>query len=481
MIFGIITIIITITKNIIVYHYHHHDYRKSHESQMNSYVIDLDSKNVKKKGKQTTIFSDFRPVIKKKANGEITMDIKLTLNDKESIFLMYPSVKKAFDNEVPDRYSEEEFWVLYFQSEFYNKDKAHDGSRSFSGTDDIFLRYELLDKENVTTKASNDIKEKTKLSGLVHPSMDLTANFGEYRPLELLADEDKSRRFQSKSQIVNKYNRHSQLFMETIEGKSTYNNTSLGNTDTNLSETLKELSKEEKPAYIHLNVQQSQIGGSYDQNQNEDVTDSVFKKSTTSVKKSQMVRPLQNVTIDELLNLNVIFPTSDKALEFFHKDRKELKGFTEVARQAALAAAEDSAMLVDIDTTTELVNDVITTVAPRMKWSATDIIEGKDISEDFKQEMYECFNYVTGLLRCLYALMRREGASAPNPGSQAAEKAERIHARLLNIDTTLRQRQGFLNSVNGTESKKEQKIEIMNHILKLIERATSKWEAYKRL
>ena len=478
MIFGIITIIITITKNIIVYHYHHHDYRKSHESQMNSYVIDLDSKNVKKKGKQTTIFSDFRPVIKKKANGEITMDIKLTSNDKESIFLMYPSVKKAFDNEVPDRYTEEEFWVLYFQSEFYNKDKSHDGSRSFGGTDDIFLRYEVLDQEN-TTRSSNDNKDKMKLSGVVHPSMDLTANFGDYRPLELLADEDKSKRFQSKSQIVNKYNRHSQLFMETIEGKSTDNNTSsqLGNIDMTLSDSLKELSKEEKPAYIPLNVQQSQIGANYDQN--EEVVDSVFKKSTTSVKKSQIIRPLQNVTVDDLLtSLEVIFPSSDNAVKFFHKDRKELKGFTDVARQAALAAAEDSAMLVDIDTNAELVNDVITTVAPKMKWSATDTVEGKDISEDFKQEMYECFNYVTGLLRCLYALMRREGATAPNPGSLAAEKADRIHARLMNIDSTLRQRRGFLNSAQSNEIKK---IEIMNHILKLIERAAAKWEAYKRL
>jgi hypothetical protein len=457
-------------------------YRKSHESQLNSYAIDLDSKNVKKKGKQTTIFSDFRPVIKKKANGEITMDIKLTLNDKESIFLMYPSVKKAFDNEVPDRYTEEEFWVLYFQSEFYNKDKAHDGARSLSGgTDDIFLRYELLDKENLT-KSSNDGKEKSKLSGIVHPSMDLTANFGDYRPLELLADEDKSKRFQSKSQIVNKYNRHSQLFMETIEGKSVDSSIprSNGNIDMSLSETLNELSKEEKPAYIHLNVQQSQIGANYDQNEEE--VDSVFKKSSTSVKKSRITRPLQNISIEDVLtSLNAVFPSSDKALEFFRKDRKDLKGFTEVAKQAALAAAEDSAILVDIDSTTELINDVITSVTPRMKWSATDIVEGKDISEEFKQEMYECFNYVTGLLRCLYALMSREGVSAPNPGSQAAEKAERIHGRLMNIDSTLRQRRGFVNSGHSNDLKKDQKVEIMNHILKLIERATAKWDAYKRL
>ena len=457
-------------------------YRKSHESQLNSYAIDLDAKNVKKKGKQTTIFSDFRPIIKKKANGEITMDIKLTSNDKESIFLMYPSVKKAFDNEVPDRYTEEEFWVLYFQSEFYNKDKAHDGAKSHGGTDDIFSRYELLDKEKAT-KTSNDNKEKSKLSGIVHPSMDLTANFGDYRPLELLADEDKSKRFQSKSQIVNKYNRHSQLFMETIEGKSVDSSTAKSNgiIDMNLSETLNELSKEEKPAYIHLNVQQAQIGANYDQNE-EEVVDSVFKKSTTSVKKSRITRPLQNMSIDDVLtSLNTVFPHSDKALEFFHKDRKDLKGFTEVARQAALAAAEDSAILVDIDTTTELINDVITSASPRMKWSATDIVEGKHISEEFKQEMYECFNYVTGLLRCLYALMSREGVSAPNPGSQAAEKAERISSRLMNIDSTLRQRRGFVNTGHSNDLKKDEKVEIMNHILKLIERATTKWEAYKKL
>jgi hypothetical protein len=439
-------------------------------------MIDNDSNNITKKGKQTTIFSDFRPEIKRNNNGEYYMNIKITSNDKENIFLMYPSVKKAYDNEVPDRYTEEEFWILYFQSEFYNKDKAHDGLKLSSGTDDIFSRYELLEKE----KNSNEKIKKLKISDIVDPSIDLTSNFGDYRPLEILADEDKSKRFQSKSNIVNKYNRHSQLFMENIEGKLNNKNLDIHSKNT-LSETYNELNQEEKPKYIKLNVQQSQIGGNYDQKEEE--IDSVFKKSTNSVKKTQLICPLQNVNVNDLLiSLNLSFPSSDKALEFFHKDRKELKGFTEVAKQAALAAAEDSAMLVDIDTNTELINDVITTIKPiKMKWSATDIIEGKDLSEEFKQEMYECFNYVTGLLRCLYALMRREGAAAPCPGSQAAEKADRINTRLMNIDSTLRQRRGFIKNGISNESKKEEKIEIMSHILKLIERATTKWESYKRL
>jgi hypothetical protein len=122
------------------------DFWKSHENQLNGFMIDNDSNNITKKGKQTTIFSDFRPEIKRNNNGDYYMNIKITSNDKENIFLMYPSVKKAYDNEVPDRYTEEEFWILYFQSEFYNKDKAHDGLKLSSGTDDIFSRYESTKK-----------------------------------------------------------------------------------------------------------------------------------------------------------------------------------------------------------------------------------------------------------------------------------------------------------------------------------------------
>ena len=229
------------------------DFWKSHENQLNGFMIDNDSNNIMKKGKQTTIFSDFRPEIKKNSNGEFYMNIKITPNDKENIFLMYPAVKKAYDNEVPDRYTEEEFWVLYFQSEFYNKDKAHDGLQSSSATDDIFSRYELLEKE----KKINEQTKKQKISSSIDPSVDLTSNFGDYRPLELLADEDKSKRFQSKSQIVNKYNRHSQLFMENIEGNSNQlSNRKIDVSKNTLSETYNELNIEELPKYIKLNVQQ---------------------------------------------------------------------------------------------------------------------------------------------------------------------------------------------------------------------------------
>lgn len=53
-----------------------------------------------------------------KANYEISPSVI------HSIFVQYPGVKRAFQDYVPDRMTEEAFWLKFFQSQFFHRDRT---------------------------------------------------------------------------------------------------------------------------------------------------------------------------------------------------------------------------------------------------------------------------------------------------------------------------------------------------------------------
>ena len=36
--------------------------------------------------------------------------------NEEAIFVLFPAVRRAYDDHVPEKYSDEEFWRLYYNS-----------------------------------------------------------------------------------------------------------------------------------------------------------------------------------------------------------------------------------------------------------------------------------------------------------------------------------------------------------------------------
>lgn len=195
------------------------------------------------KGKVTSLLSDvFADSIRDPATKEKGMNVLLSPEVKEQIFQMYPAVQYAFKEQVQRLLqTEQEFWISYFQSEYYNQDKGvltssrHLGRNILSNRsriDDIISDFELSKVSNsATTSASSGTgtavvkttESKKKITGLANPDVDLTSTFGDYRPPEsmsqLLPVEDRHAAgaigsgSRSSNPVVDKYNRHGKLLM----------------------------------------------------------------------------------------------------------------------------------------------------------------------------------------------------------------------------------------------------------------------------
>jgi BSD domain len=129
----------------------------------------------------------------KNADGSHRID--LTKEKRDQIFLMYPAVRKAFEAEVPLNKTETDFWVAYFQSEYFARDKggrAGGDDELYGRTDDMFLRYEErpADSERVrSAPSSSAVQNKTlkkNLTGLVGSDVDLTAILGDFGPSDAM-------------------------------------------------------------------------------------------------------------------------------------------------------------------------------------------------------------------------------------------------------------------------------------------------------
>jgi hypothetical protein len=154
---------------------------------------------------------------------------------------MYPAVKKAFEHEVPLNMSEQEFWVAYFQSEYYSRDKGLGDVYSEVRTDDIFSRYDTkLSTSSIGAAGSSAARQPTtkgdrhkseNLTGLVDPTIDLTANANDFHKKEdsvvsegLVGKGSAGAASAplgaagSRSMVTEKYNRHSALYMQGTVG-----------------------------------------------------------------------------------------------------------------------------------------------------------------------------------------------------------------------------------------------------------------------
>jgi BSD domain len=129
-------------------------------------------------------------------NADGSRRIDLTKEKRDQIFQMYPAVRKAFEAEVPLNKTETDFWVAYFQSEFFARDKGGRATAgdddAFGRTDDMFSRYEERlgesnDRRSAPSSSSGSALGKVckkNLAGLVGSDVDLTAILGDFGPAD---------------------------------------------------------------------------------------------------------------------------------------------------------------------------------------------------------------------------------------------------------------------------------------------------------
>jgi hypothetical protein len=97
-------------------------------------------KNEQKKGTSSKLIADIRPT-----DGKSSSDIKFTLNSDiiHSIFTQYPGVHRAFQDHVPLKMTEKEFWTQYFSSKYFHRNRV--GLKKANQPDDMFEPYMALE------------------------------------------------------------------------------------------------------------------------------------------------------------------------------------------------------------------------------------------------------------------------------------------------------------------------------------------------
>ncbi|KAM3578830.1 RNA polymerase II transcription factor B subunit 1 [Umbelopsis sp. WA50703] len=119
---------------------------------------DAASKEGQQKGKSSKMV-ELRP------GQQEGSDVKYTLTSQiiHDIFAQYPSVKRAYDANVPDKMSEQNFWKRFLASEFFHRSRT--GNRSTNAAaDDVFdkcLREEDAENLNAPSLAEFDHFKKT--------------------------------------------------------------------------------------------------------------------------------------------------------------------------------------------------------------------------------------------------------------------------------------------------------------------------------
>ncbi|CCK68900.1 TFIIH/NER complex subunit TFB1 KNAG_0B04650 [Huiozyma naganishii CBS 8797] len=110
------------------------------------------------------VLSTIKPV----ASSENKVNVNLSRQKIYSIFETYPIVKKAYDDNVPKNFKEQEFWARFFSSKLFRKLRGEKLMQNHRG-DVIIDRYLTLDQEY-------DRKEDEMLSHPVTKFIDIQGN-----------------------------------------------------------------------------------------------------------------------------------------------------------------------------------------------------------------------------------------------------------------------------------------------------------------
>jgi hypothetical protein len=207
------------------------EFWSAHASNLPMLLSGLSSSSMDR-GKGTSIIGDVMDSIVVK-NGR--RSVNLTPQQKEHIFAMYPAVRLAFEHEVGVEKSEPEFWMAFFQSEFYLRTFSAAGAKNAMGqTDDMFSRYNMLvsaeeqkKQAQKATAGAGIVVRAEKLT--VDQSVDLTATYEDFHGQENNYLGDLStpaaggggglKTTAAGTGSIYKYNRHSMVVMDDSRTK----------------------------------------------------------------------------------------------------------------------------------------------------------------------------------------------------------------------------------------------------------------------
>ncbi|KAJ3221436.1 RNA polymerase II transcription factor B subunit 1 [Clydaea vesicula] len=206
--------------------------------------------NNQKKGTASSSLSNLKASI----DGSVQVQ-KYTLSSEDihQIFLEHPSVRRAFEDNVPHKKTEKEFWKYYLQSKYFHRNRG----KNIGDGNDFFRKYEVADE--ISGEVSNKFLDlnATAEDHFIGNEPDITM-----KPGKILAAIPLIKRFNKHSEaVLQKYKATNQLSNE--ERDKTYTKEiAIDDLDKNLeNEKFMELNIRDPKKYFESQAQTNEQNG----------------------------------------------------------------------------------------------------------------------------------------------------------------------------------------------------------------------------
>ncbi|KAF9201138.1 RNA polymerase II transcription factor B subunit 1 [Haplosporangium sp. Z 27] len=167
---------------------------------------------------QSSAWLDLKP-----ETGE-SNDVKYVMTPQviHSVCQQYPSIKRAYDSEVPDKLSEAEFWKRYFQSRFFHRSRSGRGANE--PDDDIFDR--ALEEDEEETKHPPKRIKLDHINRLVDLSTTEEDHFESYTSPDSTMAAGKTKESKEAMPLIRRFNRYAQRVLNSTIGPKKSSSTS---------------------------------------------------------------------------------------------------------------------------------------------------------------------------------------------------------------------------------------------------------------
>ncbi|KAG9068117.1 RNA polymerase II transcription factor B subunit 1 [Linnemannia hyalina] len=198
---------------------------------------------------QSSAWLDLKP-----QTGE-SNDVKYVMTPQviHSVCQQYPSIKRAYDQFVPDKLSEAEFWKRYFQSRFFHRSRSGRGANE---PDDEIFDKALEEDEEETRSAPKRIK-LDHINRLVDLSTTEEDHLESYLTPDGTMNAGKTKESKEAMPLIRRFNRYAQRVLNsTIGPKRPFTGTdSLDMSGVERSIVMEDLQEQKESSKIILNIQ----------------------------------------------------------------------------------------------------------------------------------------------------------------------------------------------------------------------------------
>ncbi|KAF9137738.1 RNA polymerase II transcription factor B subunit 1 [Mortierella sp. GBA39] len=159
---------------------------------------------------QSSAWLDLKP-----QTGE-SNDVKYVMTPQviHSVCQQYPSIKRAYDQFVPDKLSEAEFWKRYFQSRFFHRSRSGRGANE---PDDEIFDKALEEDEEETRSAPKRIK-LDHINRLVDLSTTEEDHLESYLTPDGTMNAGKTKESKEAMPLIRRFNRYAQRVLNSTIG-----------------------------------------------------------------------------------------------------------------------------------------------------------------------------------------------------------------------------------------------------------------------